>query len=108
MMATRMFWELRTVRKLTEPSVVNGTATTKKSTIRPRKTQAQMRLKNTASALRRRQNAGGRWRVAERRPRGAIDHRFPRRLEFAERKPRGRRLTAPLGHVAATCPEPGR
>ena len=29
MIATRMFWELRMVRKLTEPPVVSGTATTK-------------------------------------------------------------------------------
>src|SRR5271165_6762750 len=47
--ATRMFWELRTVRKLTEPPVVSGTATTKNSTIRPRKSQAQMRLRKRAA-----------------------------------------------------------
>src|SRR5271165_7290923 len=48
-MATRMFWELRTVRKLTEPPVDSGTATTKNRTIRPRNTQAQMRLKKIAA-----------------------------------------------------------
>src|SRR5580704_2506450 len=49
MIATRMFWELRTVRKLTEPPVVSGTATTKKSTIAARKAHAQMRLKKRAA-----------------------------------------------------------
>src|SRR5271157_3175577 len=48
-MATRMFWEFRTVRKLTEPPVDSGTATTKNRTIRPRNTQAQMRLKKIAA-----------------------------------------------------------
>ena len=48
-MATKMFWELRTVRKLTEPPVVSGTATTKNRTMRPRNTQAQMRLRNIAA-----------------------------------------------------------
>ena len=42
--ATRMFCELRMVRKLTSPPVVSGTAMTKKSTMRPRKAQAQKRL----------------------------------------------------------------
>ena len=46
MMATRMFCELRTVRKLTEPPVVSGTATTKKRTRSPRKSHAQIRLRN--------------------------------------------------------------
>ena len=48
-MATRTFCELRIVRKLTEPPVDSGTATTKKSTITPRKTHAQMRLKKSAA-----------------------------------------------------------
>ena len=47
--ATRTFWELRMVRKLTEPPVVSGTATTKNSTIAPRNAHAQMRLKNRAT-----------------------------------------------------------
>ena len=64
MMATRMFWELRTVRKLTEPPVVSGTATTKNRTIRPRKTQAQMRLRNSARALRGVSAAGSAARLA--------------------------------------------
>src|SRR5271166_882601 len=49
MMATRMFCELRMVRKLTEPPVVSGTAMTKKRAIRPRKTHAQMRLRKMAT-----------------------------------------------------------
>src|SRR5215472_11106605 len=48
-MATRMFWELRLVRKLTDPPDVSGTATTKNSTMRPRNTQAQMRLRKIAA-----------------------------------------------------------
>jgi hypothetical protein len=44
MIATRMFWELRMVRKLTAPPLTSGTATTKKSIIRARKSHAQMRL----------------------------------------------------------------
>lgn len=48
-MATRMFCELRTVRKLTEPPVESGTATTKKSTMSTRNAQAHTRLKNTAA-----------------------------------------------------------
>ena len=43
-MATRMFCELRTVRKLTEPPLTIGTATTKKMIIRPRNAQAHNRL----------------------------------------------------------------
>ena len=42
-MATRMFCELRRVRKLTAPPLASGTAMTKNSTISPRKAQAQMR-----------------------------------------------------------------
>ncbi len=49
MMATNMFWELRTVRKLTDPPVVTGTAITKNRTMRPRKTHAQIRLRNRAT-----------------------------------------------------------
>ena len=49
MIATRMFWELRMVRKLTDPPVVNGTETTKNRTRRPRNAQAQMRLKKRAT-----------------------------------------------------------
>src|SRR5271165_7371389 len=49
MIATRIFCELRTLRKLSEPPVVSGTATTKKSTIAARKTQAQMRLRKRAA-----------------------------------------------------------
>ena len=49
MIATRMFWELRMVRKLTDPAVVNGTATTKNRTRRPRNAQAQTRLKKRAT-----------------------------------------------------------
>ncbi len=49
MIATRMFWELRMVRKLTSPPLTSGTATTKNSTIRPRKSHAQMRLSSRAS-----------------------------------------------------------
>ena len=46
MMATRMFWELRTVKKLTDPPVDSGTATTKKRMRSPRKSHAQTRLAN--------------------------------------------------------------
>ena len=46
MMATRMFCELRTVKKLTEPPVVSGTAMTKNRTRRARKSHAQMLLRN--------------------------------------------------------------
>src|SRR5262245_46099650 len=42
--ATRMFCELRTVRKLTAPLLTIGTATTKKRIIKPRKAHAQTRL----------------------------------------------------------------
>ena len=44
-MATRMFCELRMVRKLTSPPLASGTAMTKKATIRPRNAQAQRLLK---------------------------------------------------------------
>src|SRR5579862_4641640 len=49
MIATRMFCEFRIVRKLTAPPLTNGTAITKKRIIRARKSQAQMRLSNSAS-----------------------------------------------------------
>ena len=48
-MATRMFCELRMVRKLTEPPVDSGTATTKNNTITARNSHAHMRLRNSAS-----------------------------------------------------------
>ena len=43
--ATRMFCELRMVRKLTDPPLASGTAITKNRIIRPRNAQAQSRLK---------------------------------------------------------------
>ena len=49
MMATRMFWELRTVKKLTDPPVLSGTATTKNRIRSPRKSQAQMRLRKRSA-----------------------------------------------------------
>ena len=49
MIATRMFWELRMVRKLTDPPVVSGTAITKNRTMRPRNAHAQTRLKKSAT-----------------------------------------------------------
>src|ERR1700722_5003715 len=49
MIATRMFCELRTVRKLTAPPVVSGTATTKNRTRSARNSQAQMLLRNRMS-----------------------------------------------------------
>src|SRR5262249_31137142 len=42
--ATRMFCELRTVRKLTAPLLTIGTAMTKKPIIKPRNTHAHTRL----------------------------------------------------------------
>ena len=51
-MATRMFCELRMVRKLTEPPVDSGTATTKNNTITARNSHAHMRLKNSTSRCR--------------------------------------------------------
>ncbi len=48
-MATRIFCELRMVRKLTEPPVDSGTVTTKNSTISARNSHAHMRLKNSAN-----------------------------------------------------------
>src|SRR5579863_8332596 len=45
MIATRMFWELRSVRKLTAPPVVSGTAATKNKMRRARNSHAQMLLR---------------------------------------------------------------
>ena len=42
--ATRMFCELRRVRKLTAPLLTSGTAMTKNTIITPRNTQAHTRL----------------------------------------------------------------
>src|SRR3984957_6439033 len=46
MIATRMFCEFRTVRKLTAPPVVSGTAATKNKTRNARNSHAQMLLRN--------------------------------------------------------------
>ena len=75
MMATRMFWELRTVKKLTEPPVVSGTATTKKRTRSAEEEPRPDAAEEEKRALRRRAafpRRGG--RAGKGQPRGAFGH----------------------------------
>jgi hypothetical protein len=51
--ATRMFCELRMVRKLTAPLLASGTTATKNATMSPRKAQAHTRLRRRTSCCER-------------------------------------------------------
>ena len=78
MMATRMFWELRTVKKLTEPPVVSGTATTKNRTRSAEEEPGPDAAEEQEGALRRRADPRGRGgRAGKGQPRGALGHLAP-------------------------------
>ena len=69
MIATRMFCELRTVRKLTEPPVVSGTAMTKNRIMRPRNDPRPDAAEEEGDALGGRADARIRRGAARRSPR---------------------------------------
>ena len=72
MIATRMFWELRTVRKLTAPPVVSGTATTKNRMRRARNSPRPDAAEEQNDALSAGAHAGG---AADARVRVSLDAR---------------------------------
>src|SRR5579863_1217326 len=88
MIATRMFWELRSVRKLTAPPVVSGTAATKNKMRRARNSHAQMLLRKRIARCAR-----------VRAPEGAPRARGVREARSFTGAPSGRRPRkhAPLG-----------